>query len=177
MSGGNGGTQAVSGAFCDRGDRFDRIDARFEILDDGLGRLMSETAEAKAAAVLVSNRVGLIRDDGTVTPHSLTAAVIENTNTVLALKRAIEQERPISSPPMPDWGPDVGEITRIQPAPIVVRRMKDAERAKAEAEADKQAAEAAKAKAERMTKIVASVATVLVAAATVVEVYLKTRHP
>lgn len=54
--------------------------------------------EASRLMHTVADRVGVMRPDGTCTPHSLTAAVQTNTNEVLSLRRIIE-ECSASDPP------------------------------------------------------------------------------
>ena len=90
-------------------------------IDDG-----SDTA---AALITIAERVGVMRPDGTATPHSLTAAVQTSTNEVLAIKRLIESARAPSEPPQQllDAIGDLSEASRVdiqRPDLAIIRRRK-----------------------------------------------------
>jgi len=71
-------------------------------------------ADTATALRTVADRVGVMRPDGTSTPHSLTAAVQANTNEVLELRRTIERQSTTDPPPLLDTDDeDVGVITRV----------------------------------------------------------------
>lgn len=93
-----------------------RIDANAESL--------RETAKIMET---VATRVGVMRSDGTATPHSLTSAVQGLGNQVLELKRAIESQSD-SDPPLASALDDnpITEITRsdIQRPVFTSRRLR-----------------------------------------------------
>jgi hypothetical protein len=168
MSGGNGGggVEHANPFYCDRGERFDRIDAREDRIEESIGGIAAELAMNRTATEMLEKRIGVIHDDGTVTPHSMTAAMVANTNAVLELKRTLELDRAAqssSAPPPPTWGDDVGEITRIQPTPVLARRAKDAER-------DLR-------KALRSRNVLVILTPIILSLLGIVELYLRTRHP
>lgn len=72
-------------------EKFEKMEPRFNELIDG----KRETDEVLRN---LGERVGFMRPDGTPTPHSLVAAVQNNTNEVMSLRRSIE-ERMSSDPP------------------------------------------------------------------------------
>lgn len=77
-------------------------------------RRINTAIDAAEIMRAVSERVGVMRPDGTCTPHSLTSAVQQLGNQVLALKRTIE-ERASSDPPprLLDALGDMSEASRL----------------------------------------------------------------
>jgi len=92
---------------------------------------IDDNSDTARALNTLAERVGVMRPDGTVTAHSLTAAVQQNTNEVLKMRRAFESQqadRPTSDPPrVLDALGDLSEASRIdieRPDIAIKRRRK-----------------------------------------------------